>query len=291
MKVTTSMLACVAVLGGCATSGGVGVATSAAPPTQSDTVAGEQAVVPIARDLATALTNVMSPGGLPPAWANRVGNPSDAFKAKWASLVQGAHGEPVATLLDVGAVTVQSGNRAEVQATLILLGDGRVRWSTVAAREGAKVDANPTPGLTTTEPAVSELLVNLIKRLDSGPCQVAFLSGEDLLSLPAPLRGELGADLPTFADSCAIIRRHRDATWGPILEAAVVILRQGESYVAVAAHFQADTTSGKLVLDPRDVAPVTGPTMELAWSEAAAADAGATPGAAPKSAPGATRVQ
>jgi hypothetical protein len=291
MRVTASIFACVMVLDGCATSGGGVAAPSAPPPPQSETLPGEQAVVPIARDITTALTNVMSPGGLPPAWANRVGSPSDAFKARWASLLPGGHGEPVATLLDVGAVTVQTGNRAEVQATFILLSDGRVRWSTVAAREGAKVDANPTPGLPTTEPAVSELLGNLIHRLNSGPCQLTFLSGEDLLSLPAPLRGELGADLPTFADSCAIIRRHRDATWAPILEAAVVILRQGESYVAVAAHFQSDTASGKLVLDPRDVAPVTGPTMELAWSEAASDAGSPQPSATPKPAPGGTRVQ
>jgi hypothetical protein len=102
---------------------------------------------------------------------------------------------------------------------------------------------------------------------------VTFLSGEELLSLPAPLRGELGADIPTFADSCGIIRKHRGATWGPILEAAVVILREGQAYIAVASHFAADTSSGRLVLEPVDVAPVTGSTMELGWGDAPQAEA------------------
>src|SRR5580700_8401745 len=248
----------------------------AAPPPPVDPFAAEEgAVVAVARDVAAASTNVMSlsQDALPPAWANRVGPPPKAFKTHWASLVPEGKGELVATLLDVGAVTTESGSRAEVQAKLIVLSDGRVRWSTVAAREGAKVDAKPTPGLTTADPVTSALLAGLIHRLDVGPCEVAFLSGEELLSLPPTLRGELGADLPTFAQSCSIIRKHRGATWGPILEASVVILREGQSYVAVASHFTADTTSGHLVLAPIDVAPVKGSTMELAWGDPPAGEA------------------
>ena len=301
MRVTVSIFACVAVLGGCAESGSGAPApvtpapaapasaapAVASPPPPPEGLPGEQALVPIAHDVAVALTNIMSPEGMPAAWANRVGSPSQAFKTRWASLTAGGKGEPVATLLDIGAVTLPPGSRAEVQAKFILLGDGRIRWSTVAAREGAAVDANPTPGLPATEPAVSDLLLKLIGRLNSGPCQLPFLTGEELLSLPASLRGELGVDLPTFADSCAIIRKHKDATWGPILEAAVVVLRQGDSYIAVAAHFLADTASGKLVLEPVDVAPVKGSTMELAWASTAAGapsakHSGATPAAAPK---------
>jgi len=271
MRVIASVGLCLALLEGCATTGGA-EATAAAPP-QGEALAGEQGTVVMARDVATALTNIMSPNALPPAWANRVGTPNDAFKAKWASLVPGGKGEVVATLFDVGAVTTDPGSRAEVQAKLIVMSDGRVRWSTVAAREGANVDAKPTPGLPTADPVVSALLAGLIHRLDAGPCQVTFLSGEELLSLPAPLRGELGADIPTFADSCGIIRKHRGATWGPILEAAVVILREGQAYIAVASHFTADTSSGRLVLEPVDVAPVTGSTMELGWGDAPQAEA------------------
>jgi len=263
MKGMTSIVVSLAVLEGCAAT-----PPAAAPQAPVDALDGEAGAVSVARDVAAASMNILSPEALPPTWANRVGSPSDAFKGRWASLIAGGKGELVATLLDVGAVTTESGARAEVQAKLIVLRDGRVRWSTVAAREGAKVDANPTPGLATTEPAVSSLLQGLIHRLDTGPCQVSFLTGEELLSLPATLRGELGADLPSFAESCGIIRRHRGATWGPILEAAVVILREGASYVAVASHFQADSSSGRLVLVPIDVAPVTGSTMELAWGDA-----------------------
>jgi hypothetical protein len=279
-----------AVLEGCAATDGAAAAPGAPVQPQSEALAGEQGAVTAARDVAAAVTNVMSPEAIPPTWANRVGSPSDAFKSRWASLVPGGKGDLVATLLDVGAVTTEAGARAEVQAKLIVLSDGRVRWSTVAAREGAKVDANPTPGLATTEPVISALLAALIHRLDAGPCQVPFLSGEELLSLPATLRGELGADIPTFAEACGVIRRHRGATWGPILEAAVVVLREGPAYVAIASHFQADTTSGRLVLEPLDVAPVTGSTMELAWGDAPAAQpptvsSGIAPAPAPAQAP------
>jgi hypothetical protein len=217
-------------------------------------------------DVATAMANIVTPDAIPPSWANRVGSPTEAFKAKWEKLVPGGHPDVVATLLDVGAVTTQPGTRAEVQTKLIVLGDGRVRYSTIAARDGKSVDANPTPDLATAEPAVSTLLQELMGRLATGPCQVPFLTGEELLSLPEPVRGELGADLPSVAAACGVVRKQKDAAWGPILEAAVVILKHADSYVAVAAHFHADKESGKLVLQPMAIVPVTGKTMELVWA-------------------------
>jgi hypothetical protein len=313
MRVTCLVVACLAVLEGCepnatgpapATPAAAPVASAAPmastapaaaapmptptasasvvappPPPPGDGLAGDAAAVAIARDVAAALTNVTTPENIPPSWANRVGSPSGPFKAHWASLIpSGSHPEVVATLLDVGAVTTEPGVKVELGAKLVVLGDGRVRWTTISAREGAKVDSNPTPGLAAAEPAVSALLLELVNRLNTGPCQLSFLSGEELLSLPTPVRGELGADIPTFAESCAIVRKHRQATWGPILEAAVALVRQGDAYFAVAAHFLADNQAGRLVLEPIDVVPVKGRSMELAWSEAAGSSKGpATP--------------
>jgi hypothetical protein len=217
-------------------------------------------------DVAAAMANIVTPDAIPQSWANRVGMPSEAFKAKWEKLVPGGHPEVVATMLDVGAVTTQPGTRAEVQTKLILLGDGKMRYATIAARDGKSVDANPTPDLPTAEPAVSALLQELMGRLSGGPCQVPFLTGEELLSLPAPVRGELGADLPSVAAACGVVRIHKDAPWGPILEAAVVILKHADAYVAVAAHFHHDKESGKIVLQPMAVVPVTGKQMELVWA-------------------------
>jgi len=287
---------CLAFIEGCAGTGAAAncPAAAPAPPIQTDALSAEPGVAAIAKDVSGALANIMSPETIPPAWANRVGSPSDAFMAKWASLMPGGHAEVVTTLLDIGAVTTKPGNRAEVQAKLIVMSDGRVRYSTIAAREGASVDANPTPGLAMAEPAVAALVTELMNRLKSGPCQVPFLSGEELLTLPATLHGELGADLPSVAMTCAIVRRHPDASWGPVLEAAVVILRRPTSYVAVAAHFHMDTQSGKVVLQPIDVAPVTGPTMELAWSGepgAAAPSSAGKPAASAAPPPAATGPQ
>ncbi len=254
-------------------------------PVQTDALAGEAATIPLVNDVTTAMANIVTPDAIPQTWANRVGSPTEAFKAKWEKLVPGGHPDVVATLLDVGSVTTQPGVHAEVQTKLIVLGDGRVRYSTIAARDGKSVDANPTPDLATTEPAVATLLQELMTRLATGPCQVPFLTGEELLSLPEPVRGELGADLPSVASACAVVRKQKDATWAPILEAAVVILKHADAYVAVAAHFHTDKESGKLVLQPMAVVPVTGKSMELVWagesSPAPKAKAGPAPSAPP----------
>jgi hypothetical protein len=237
-----------------------------APP--DPMAAADATAVAFAGDVAKALSNVLSTdeSAIPAAWANRVGAPSEGFKKTFNKLLPDGKGDLVATLLDVGAVTPPPGVRAEVQAKLIVLADGRVRFSTIAARDGKTVDAKPTPGLATSEPAVASMLGDLINHLTTGPCQAPYLSGEELLALPTPLRGELGADLPTTAAACEIIRGHKDATWGPILEAAVVVLKHADAYVAIAAHFHSDSSSGKLVLTPVDVVPVTGKSMELSWA-------------------------
>jgi hypothetical protein len=239
-----------------------------APVPPDPMAAADATAVAFAGDVAKALSNVLSTdeSAIPAAWANRVGAPSEGFKKTFNKLLPDGKGDLVATLLDVGAVTAPPGMRAEVQAKLIVLADGRVRYSTIAARDGKTVDAKPTPSLATSEPAVASMLGDLINHLATGPCQAPFLSGEELLALPAPLRGELGADIPTTAAACEIIRGHKDATWGPILEAAVVVLKHADAYVAIAAHFHSDSSSGKLVLTPVDVVPVTGKSMELSWA-------------------------
>ncbi|MGO9836723.1 MAG: hypothetical protein ACLP1X_21210 [Polyangiaceae bacterium] len=298
MRLTTSFVACLAIVGG---SGNVGcggdMCPAAAPPPPAPMAmtpppppapvasapppapmpapappnpmaAADATAVAFAGDVAKALSNVLSTEetAIPAAWANRVGAPSEGFKKAFNKLLPDGKGDLVATLLDVGAVTAPPGVRAEVQAKLIVLADGRVRFSTIAARDGKTVDANPTPSLATSEPAVASMLGDFINHLATGPCQVPFLSGEELLALPTPLRGELGADLPTTAAACEIIRGHKDATWGPILEAAVVVLKHADTHVAIAAHFHSDASSGKLVLTPVDVVPVTGKSMELSWA-------------------------
>ena len=213
-----------------------------APAPPNPMAAVEATAVAFAGDVAKALSNVLSTEetAIPAAWANRVGAPSEGFKKAFNKLLPDGKGDLVATLLDVGVVTPPPGVRAEVQAKLIVLADGRVRFSTIAARDGKTVDANPTPSLATSEPAVASMLGDFINHLTAGPCQAPFLSGEELLALPTPLRGELGADLPTTAAACEIIRGHKDATWGPILEAAVVVLKHSDTYVAIAAHFHSD---------------------------------------------------
>lgn len=298
MRLTTSFVACLAIVGG---SGNVGcggdMCPAAAPPPPAPMAmtpppppapvasapppapmpapappnpmaAADATAVAFAGDVAKALSNVLSTEetAIPAAWANRVGAPSEGFKKAFNKLLPDGKGDLVATLLDVGAVTAPPGVRAEVQAKLIVLADGRVRFSTIAARDGKTVDANPTPSLATSEPAVASMLGDFINHLATGPCQVPFLSGEELLALPTPLRGELGADLPTTAAACEIDRGHKDATWGPILEAAVVVLKHADTHVAIAAHFHSDASSGKLVLTPVDVVPVTGKSMELSWA-------------------------
>jgi len=241
--------------------------------------ADEATAVAFAGDVAKALSNVLSTDetAIPAAWAQRVAAPTEGFKKTFNKLLPDGKGDLVATLLDVGAVTPPPGVRAEVQAKLIVTADGRVRFSTVAARDGKNVDAKGTPNLATAEPAVATMLGDVLNHLTTGPCQVPYLSGEELLSLPAPLRGELGADIPTTAAACEIIRAHKDATWEPILEAAVVVLKHADTYVAIAAHFHSDQATGKIVLTPIDVAPVSGKSMELSW-----ASEGPPPAKAPK---------
>jgi hypothetical protein len=246
--------------------------------------ADEATAVAFAGDVAKALTNVLGTEetAIPAAWANRVGAPSEAFKKAFNKLLPDGKGDLVATLLDVGAVTPPPGIRAEVQAKLIVLADGRVRFSTIAGRDGKTVDANPTPNLGTGEPAVATMLGDFLNHLATGPCQAPYLSAEELLSLPAPVRGELGADIPTTAAACEIIRAHKDAAWGPVLEAAVVLLKHGDAFVAIAAHFHSDSATGKIVLQPVDVAPVAGKSMELSWaSEGPPPQKGKPPVAAP----------
>jgi len=248
--------------------------------------ADEATAVSFAGDVAKALSNVLATDetAIPAAWANRVAAPTEGFKKAFNKLLPDGKGDLVATLIDVGAVTPPPGVRAEVQAKLIVLADGRVRFSTVAARDGKTVDASPTPNLATAEPAVATLLGDFINHLSTGPCQAPYLSGEELLSLPAPLRGELGADIPTTAAACEVIRSHKDANWGPILEAAVVVLKHADTYVAIAAHFHSDQT-GKIVLTPVDVAPVAGKSMELSWASEGPPPAKAKPPAAAPPAP------
>jgi hypothetical protein len=299
MRLTASFVACLAIVGGSVNvgCGGGDMCPVAAPPPPAPMAttpppppapvasapppapmpapappnpmaAADATAVAFAGDVAKALSNVLSTDetAIPAAWANRVGAPSEGFKKAFNKLLPDGKGDLVATLLDVGAVTAPPGVRAEVQAKLIVLADGRVRFSTIAARDGKTVDANPTPSLATSEPAVASMLGDFINHLATGPCQAPFLSGEELLALPTPLRGQLGADLPTTAAACEIIRGHKDATWGPILEAAVVLLKHADTYVAIAAHFHSDASSGKVVLTPVDVVPVTGKSMELSWA-------------------------
>jgi len=324
MRLTASFVACVAVVGGLGNVGCGGsepcpvapapppvasapppapppppVASAAPPPAPTPPppppnpmAADEATAVSFAGDVAKALTNVLATEetAIPAAWANRVGAPSEAFKKAFNKLLPDGKGDLVATLLDVGAVTPPPGVRAEVQAKLIVLADGRVRFSTIAGRDGKTVDANPTPNLGVGEPAVATMLGDFLNHLATGPCQVPYLSAEELLSLPAPVRGELGADIPTTAAACEIIRAHKDAAWGPVLEAAVVLLKHADAYVAIAAHFHSDSATGKIVLQPVDVAPVAGKSMELSWaSEGPPPQKGkpAAPAAAPAPAPAA----
>ena len=298
MRVPASFVACLAIVGGFGNvgCGGGDMCPAAAPPPPAPVAvmppppapvasapppaptpapappnpmaAADATAVAFAGDVAKALSNVLSTDetAIPAAWANRVGAPSEGFKKAFNKLLPDGKGDLVATLLDVGAVTAPPGVRAEVQAKLIVLADGRVRFSTIAARDGKTVDANPTPSLATSEPAVASLIGDFINHLTTGPCQAPFLSGEELLALPTSLRGQLGADLPTTASACEIIRGHKDAAWGPILEAAVVLLKHADAYVAIAAHFHSDASSGKIVLTPVDVVPVTGKSMELSWA-------------------------
>ena len=44
------------------------------------------------------------------------------------------------------------------------------------------------------------------------------------------------------------------------------MLKHADTYVAIAAHFHSDASSGKIVLTPVDVVPVTGKSMELSWA-------------------------
>jgi hypothetical protein len=318
MRLTASFVACVAVVGGLGSVGcggsepcPVAPASSAPPPVASappatpppppvaaaapppappppppnPMAADEATAVAFAGDVAKALSNVLSTDetAIPAAWAQRVAAPSDAFKKTFNKLLPDGKGDLVATLIDVGAVTPPPGVRAEVQAKLIVLADGRVRFSTVAARDGKNVDAKPTPNLATAEPAMATFIGDFLNHLTTGPCQAPYLSGEELLTLPTPLRGELGADIPTTAAACEILRDHKDATWGPILEAAVVVLKHADAYVAIAAHFHSDQASGKIVLTPVDVAPIEGKkSMELSW-----ASEGPPPAKPPKAAPAA----
>ena len=96
-----------------------------------------------------------------------------------------------------------------------------------------------------------------------------FSASGKIASAPASrysLARATAPSIPSVAAACGVVRKQKDAAWGPILEAAVVILKHADSYVAVAAHFHADKESGKLVLQPMAIVPVTGKTMELVWA-------------------------
>ena len=151
----------------------------------------------------------------------------------------------VMTILEIEGAATGGTGPGYLRGSAVVLADGRVRWLTPSIRPKNPY-TGPTSGLDAASPALAGAVQRLADALADPACPLPLLTSEEVADIPEVLGGALPMDPARLSLACesALAGAFQ---WKPSVDDVTVLVRVGDSHVALRSAFVVD--DGRLLLD------------------------------------------
>ena len=192
-------------------------------------------------EVSAAITTAAQGGQVDPKWtwgtaAFGIATTEPAVAEQIAEL----GGEPaiVMTILEIEGAAGDATGPGHLRGTVVVFPDGTVRWLTPTFRaENPSLGA--TPGLTEASPALAGAAARQAEALADPACDLALLTPAEVTHIPATLAEQLPMDPAKLQLTCETVAP-LGIIWKPKVDDITVLVRVGDSHVALRSSFVVD---------------------------------------------------
>jgi len=145
----------------------------------------------------------------------------------------------VMTVLEVEGAAGDGTGPGYLRGSAVVLADGRVRWLAPSIR--LKNPAlGPTSGLPQASPALTGAVERLSETLSDPACALPLLTPADVAHIPAALAEALPMSPDRLQQACTVAAGGA-FVWKPYVDDITVLVRVGDTHVALRSSFVVDT--------------------------------------------------